>query len=240
ALSTSSGGISFGGGTLQYGSGITTDYSARIAAGTSTSAVAIDTGTNNVTFATALTSSQSGGLTKSGSGMLTLSANNAYTGVMTINLGTLSLTGTINNTGGVVVNSGGTLAVTGTIGSTGGIAVNAGGTFTLSGAGAVASGNGITINGSGAKFVQTSSVVNACAVTLTTGTLDGTGTIGAVTVGNGTGGIITNGNGSTTKLTVGSLTFNGAGTISLNKFNDTSTVALSATGALVTTPANGN
>ena len=104
AVSTSAGAITFGGGTLRYGSGITTDYSARIAAGTSASAMKIDTGaSNSITFATALTSSQSGGLIKSGAGTLTLgNTANAFTGGITIADGTLAASG-----------SGGTSAVGG-------------------------------------------------------------------------------------------------------------------------------
>lgn len=94
AVSTSAGAITFGGGTLKYGTGITTDYSARIAAGTSVSAMRIDTGANNVTFGTALTASQSGGLIKSGTGTLTLSNTaNAFAGGITVVNGTLTTAG---------------------------------------------------------------------------------------------------------------------------------------------------
>ena len=64
--------------------------------------------------------------------------------------------------------------------------------------------------------MQTSSVAVTPTVTVTTGTLDGTGTINTAIVGDGTGGIVTNGNGGTAGLTVGALTFNGAGTITAN------------------------
>ena len=77
-----------------------------------------------------------------------------------------------------------------------------GGTLTLSGTGAINSSSGITINGSGAKFVQASSVASTPSITLTQGTLDGNGTAGAVSVGNGTGGIVTNGIGTTSKFSL--------------------------------------
>lgn len=80
--------ISFGGGTLQY-NGTTTDYSAKIA--NSTSAASIDTNGQNVTYATALASTNTAGLTKLGSGTLTLSGADAYTGLTTLGGGTLSL-----------------------------------------------------------------------------------------------------------------------------------------------------
>jgi len=81
--------ISFGGGTLQYGSGITNDFSSLFSTAAS-QAYKIDTNGNAVTLATALTSS-GGSLTKSGSGTLTLTAANTYTGGTTVNAGTLAL-----------------------------------------------------------------------------------------------------------------------------------------------------
>ena len=104
--------IAFGGGTLQYSGSNTVDYSAKI--GNSGSAIAIDTNGQNVTFATGLAVSNSGGLTKSGLGTLTLSASNAYTGATAVNGGVLALgnanalagTGTIAFGGGTLQYSG--------------------------------------------------------------------------------------------------------------------------------------
>ncbi len=98
-------------------------------------------------------------------------------------------------------------------------------------------GGGITINGSAAEFLQTSSVASTPAITLTHGTLIGTGAVGATTVGAGTGGIVANGNGaigSTAALTLSSLTFNGAATANLNLAggNSTTSPALIVSGAL--------
>jgi len=129
--------INFGGGTLQYSSVNNTDYSARVAAGTSTGAISIDTNGQAVTFATALTSSQSGGLTESdtaGGGSLTLTAANGYTGGTTINSGAIranNTTGSATGGGAVAVNSGGTLGGSGTIGNgTNAITVASGGILT--------------------------------------------------------------------------------------------------------------
>ncbi|MEI6713748.1 MAG: autotransporter-associated beta strand repeat-containing protein, partial [Verrucomicrobiota bacterium] len=88
ALSTS-GAITFGGGTLQFTSSNTTDYGNRIAG--STGAIALDTNSNDVTFAGDITSSNMGGLRKFGVGSLTLSGSNGYTGTTYIDAGTLSL-----------------------------------------------------------------------------------------------------------------------------------------------------
>jgi autotransporter-associated beta strand protein len=79
---TASGNITFGGGTLQYATGINTDISSRIK--NSSSVIAVNQGSNNVTFASSIDSSNSGGLLKIGTGSLTLSGSNAFTGGVTI------------------------------------------------------------------------------------------------------------------------------------------------------------
>jgi autotransporter-associated beta strand protein len=121
ALSTS--GISFGGGTLQY-NGTNTDYSAKITG--STSAISIDTGGQSVTFGTALAASNTAGLTKLGTGTLTLSKANLYTGTTTVSAGTLALnfaatgatpTNILNSSYGLNL-AGGSLTVTGNASTT--------------------------------------------------------------------------------------------------------------------------
>ena len=168
ALGTS-GNITFGGGALQYGSGITVDLSGRIK--NSGSAMLIDTNGQSVTFASILDSSNSGGLTKNGSGTLTLNASNTYTGATAINAGTLSIAAITNggvagalgnstNAAANLVLGGGTLLYTGSNGSTDRnftlsnattsvIDVSsAGTTLTISGTATTTTG-GLTKNGSG-------------------------------------------------------------------------------------------
>ena len=107
----SSGTIGFGGGTLQYSASNTTDYSNRFSTAAS-QAYSIDTNGQNVTYATALTSS-GGTLSKTGSGTLTLTGTNTFNGATTVSGGTLLLSGSsgaaLGSTSSIVVNSGGTL-----------------------------------------------------------------------------------------------------------------------------------
>jgi autotransporter-associated beta strand protein len=85
----SSGTITLAGGTLQFSAANTTDYSNRFSSAAGQT-YRIDTNGQNVTFASALTSSDAA-LVKSGSGTLTLSGNNNYGGGTTLNAGTLAL-----------------------------------------------------------------------------------------------------------------------------------------------------
>jgi len=87
------GSITFGGGTLQYSASNTQDYSSRIT--NSGSAVSIDTNGQNVTFASAIDSSNTGGLTKGGAGTLFVNGVNTYTGNTVVEAGTLGGNGTI-------------------------------------------------------------------------------------------------------------------------------------------------
>ena len=134
ALSTA-GNITFGGGTLQYSGVSGADYSSRIAS--STAAISIDLQGTNVTFATALPSSNTGGLaltnsTGVGTNKLTLTAAEAYTGTTVINGGTLALSGsgTIGTSTNITVASGGTFDVSG-------VSYTLGGSQTLTGNGVV-------------------------------------------------------------------------------------------------------
>ena len=115
------GAITFGGGTLKYGAGIATDYSSRIR--NSASSIHVDTNGNNVSFATGIDGSNSGGLTKSGAGSLVIAGVNSYTGTTTVQAG--SFGGNASVVGSVTVESGATLAP--------GAGAGAVGTFTVGG-----------------------------------------------------------------------------------------------------------
>ncbi|MGA2443069.1 MAG: autotransporter-associated beta strand repeat-containing protein, partial [Tepidisphaeraceae bacterium] len=152
--------------------------------------------TGTITAGTAtLLSDVSGGLTKQGSGTVTLTGVSTYTGATTVTAGTL----------------------------------------VLGGAGSINGSSAINVNGSGARFVQTSSTAVSSPVTITSGTVDGTTTINTVTVVNSSSNVVTHGNGSTGQLTIGSLTFNGAGQLSLK----TSAALASTPGISITTLTDG-
>lgn len=123
------------------------------------------------------------------------------------------ISGVISN-GGLTKAGAGTMFLTGTNTFTGATSVTEG-ILRLDGTGSVNTSSGITINGSGAKFVHTGSVAVTPAVNVTQGTLDGTGTLGAVNVGDSASAIVANGNGGTATLTTGALTFAGAATVNL-------------------------
>jgi autotransporter-associated beta strand protein len=111
--------ISFGGGTLQYTASNTQDYSSRIKSGTS--AISIDTNGQNVTYAGAIDSSNTGGLTKLGAGTLFINGSNSYTGNTVVQAGTLGGNGTIQ--GAVAVNNGALISPGSTVGSLGTLSV---------------------------------------------------------------------------------------------------------------------
>ncbi len=90
-----------------------------------------------------------------------------------------------------------------------------GGTLALTGTGSINGSSRINVNGAGTKLLQLSSVTSTPPITVTNGAIDGTGTLGAVTVGNGTGGMVDNGNGSSGTLTVSSLAFLGGANANL-------------------------
>lgn len=119
------GAITFRGGTLQYNAASPSDWSSRIR--NSGSAIAVDTNGRSITWSGTINSTNTGGLRKLGSGTLSLSGSNAYSGGTWIDAGTLIVNGGL--AGDVVVASGATLGGSGQLGDI------------LSGAGTISVGN---------------------------------------------------------------------------------------------------
>lgn len=118
----------------------------------------IDSGSFNVTIAQALLHSDivtnnpvtgtpdaatDGGLTKSGSGVLTLSGASTYTGATAINNGTLNLTGSLTS----AINVAGGATISGTGSTTGSLTMSGGSTFAANTSGSALTANGVTFSG---------------------------------------------------------------------------------------------
>ena len=86
-----SGDIRFGGGTLQFSGSGTPDVAAQVK--NSASSMSFDTNGQSVTFTDSLRASNTGGLTKLGSGTLTVAVVNSFTGATTISGGVLRAAG---------------------------------------------------------------------------------------------------------------------------------------------------
>jgi autotransporter-associated beta strand protein len=175
-------------------------------------------------------------------GSITITSPGAFTTVPTVKLvgGNAATPASIGATittaadtsGGMTFIGSGTTFLTGNSSYTGATAVSAG-TLVLSGTGAVNSSSGIAVSG-GAKFVQAATTAVTPTVTLTSGTIDGTGTINNISIASAAANTLTNGgNGSVTiatPLTVGTLGFLGAGTLSpVTSFNTAGTASFSVT-----------
>jgi autotransporter-associated beta strand protein len=94
----------------------------------------LTTGGNNLsTTVSGMIQGPGGSLVKTGSGTLTLSGLNIYTGPTTVNAGALIVDGSISQSSLTTVNSGATVGGSGTVGST---IINAGGSFAPGPAGA--------------------------------------------------------------------------------------------------------
>jgi autotransporter-associated beta strand protein len=196
ALGTS-GNLVFTGGTLQHTSNNTTDYAARIK--NSTSAVSIDTNNQSVTYSGVIDSSNSGGLSKSGGGTLTLSGNNAYTGTNTLNAGTVVVNSTtsLGNTANSVTFAGnGTVQLNASFNTARNYTINSGvtgtidtSTFNQTASGVISGAGSLTKSGNGTLTLSTATNTYAGTTTVTAGSLIVNGTLdtqsSAVTVNSG-------------------------------------------------------
>ena len=175
-------GVAFGGGTLQWASGNTQDVSAAIVPIPSGVTAGIDLNGNSVTFASTLTGS--GSLAVGGSGDLTLSNSNTYSGTTTVSSGTVQVdvggkTATLG-AGNIVLGSAGTLVfdrsdsytLNTNISGAGSLYQIGSGTLTLAGAN---SGLGpVTVTGSGMLTIAGSTGVAAGTITVGANTGDST------------------------------------------------------------------
>jgi fibronectin-binding autotransporter adhesin len=235
-----SGTISFGGGTLQYSASNTTDYSSRFSTAAS-QAYEIDTNSQNVTFASPLTSS-GGTLTKSGTGTLTLSGNNSYTGGTMIIAGTVTIPagGSISHdSAGLVI--GQVSGETGTLNVAGGIVTNGAsiignnlfsiGTVTVS-SGTWATNYDLTV-GYGVSSTGTLNVSGGSVTNGGQGIIGDDGSNGTVTVSSGTwvnsGDLKVGVNDGTGTLTMNGGLVSAAGTLSQGTFG---TINLNSGGTL--------
>ncbi|MEP6885304.1 MAG: autotransporter-associated beta strand repeat-containing protein [Gammaproteobacteria bacterium] len=226
--------LTFDGGTLQYGADTTTSANATFTSNGGT----IETQTYQVSYTGSL--SGVGGLTDAGTGTLSLSAVNTYTGATSINSGaTLALIGSGSIAASSGISDDGTFDISGTTagasvqslsGAAGGTVILGGQTLTLTNAAGLFSGSvngtgGVTVNGGSETLSGTNGYTGATAIgggaTLT---LNGLGSIAAST------GIVDNGvldiAGAHAGASVRSLT--GGGAVALGNQTLTLTNALGA------------
>ena len=214
----SSGTISFGGGTLQYTSSNTTDYSSRFSTASS-QAYKVDTNGQNITWASGLTSS-GGSLIKSGSGILTISGANSYSSSTTISAGSIKLgrANGLSSVSSIIFTSGTSLDIAGYSQSLG--SLSGAGTITSSGSGTLT----ITI-GADSSSTSFSGVIEKGSATSLALTKSGSGTLtlsGNNTYDGGTNinaGVLSLGSANAIGST-GTISF-GGGTLQYTSFNTT-------------------
>ncbi|OIR14878.1 extracellular serine protease precursor [mine drainage metagenome] len=201
-----SGLVTLNGGGLQWASGTTTDISSQLAPLGSNGGT-LDTNGNSVTFASAL--SGTGSVTKAGSGTLTLSVANSYSGSTTVSGGSLQfgVDNALPSPTAVSVSSGATLDLNGHAGSVG----------SLAGSGSVALGSGSLSVGSDGSSTTFSGVIAGSGSLTKTGsgslTLSGANTYSGPT--SVSGGVLNlNGSASNSAFTVASGgTLSGSGSV---------------------------
>ncbi len=173
------------------------------------------------------------------------SGNNTYPGGISLgsnstissDANTLTLSGAISGAANLSTAGAGTVSLTGNSTGYTGTTTVLSGNLQTSGAGSINNSVGINVNGSGARFIAAGSVAVTPTVTVLQGAVDGTGTINTVNVADSASAAVQNGNGTSSTLTIGNLTFNGAGAFNLIDSN-ANVPDINVTGALTTGAVN--
>jgi autotransporter-associated beta strand protein len=198
--------ITLNGGGLQWAIGTTTDISSKLAAFGSGGAT-FDTNGNNVTLASAL--SGTGGLTKIGTGTLTVSGSGSYLGATNVNAGTLKAgaTNAFSSASAYTIAAGATLDIADfdqTIGSLAGAGTVDDGDFTT---------HTLTTGGNSTSTTFTGTLSNGSGVLALVKTGSGTFTLSGVNTYTGgtsiTGGLINFS--AASNFGSGAITLNGGG-----------------------------
>lgn len=147
-----------------------------------------------------------------------LAGNRTITVANTTVVNDFTLSGVVSN-GGITKDGAGTLVMSGTSTYTGATTVSAGTLILKTAEHPIDTSSGISVNGAGAKLVVgdtfPSLTIATPTVTLSQGTVDGTGTIDSLVVTNSAANIVTAGNGTGNPLQVNALTFQGAATLNI-------------------------
>jgi fibronectin-binding autotransporter adhesin len=194
------GNITFGGGTLQY-NGNNDDLSVRTVT-FATGGATLNVGANDVYFGNPVGNGGSGGLTKLGAGILSLTGANNYSGNTTISQGTLLLAGTIPGSTNIVLSSGTVFDAS----PAGGYTLSATSVQTLTGVGSI---NGDLTSPTGTRIVPAATNTVGTLVFSNSLTVGGTLEFNVTTTGSDQfliGGILTLNPGSVLNVTSSALT----------------------------------
>jgi autotransporter-associated beta strand protein len=219
--------INLNGGTIVARPGAASSFlsaAAGLTVNVQNGGVTINSGTNSITVGAALLANGSGGLTATGSGILTLAGSNTYTGGTTVSSGTLQLsavsTNSIPSTSSITIASGAALNVAGLTSGT--LVLNqplyASGTGTATVVGSVNAGNNIINLEDG----------NIGTLAITSALRLGSGTLG-FDIGSTSSDLLSVG-GSATMSGVTTISLSGLSTLSSIKTGSTAYALLTATG----------
>ena len=252
--------ITFNGGTLRYSAANTTDYSGRFSSAAN-QLYRVDTNGQSVTLASALTSS-GGALTKLGTGTLTLTGDNTYTGTTTVSAGTLQIgnggtvgtlgSGSVTNNAALVFHRSDDFTVANAISGTGSVTKLGASTLTLTGentysgittvaAGTLRTGATGAFSSNSVHNIASDATLDLSGIDSSLGGLSGSGTVSlgsaALSVNQDTSTTFSgtlSGAGTFTKVGAGTLTFSGNNTHSGGTTLSAGTLALGSAGALGT------